>query len=78
VWSQYHVASVRSGWDTARLALGLPQGWGPKLLRHSMATILANRRVPQTERKLLMGHETLEDKLPFVQGDVGLARITDA
>ena len=60
VWQQYKVSSVRSGWDTAREHLDLPQGWGPKLIRHSMATILANRRVPQTERKLLMGHETLE------------------
>jgi hypothetical protein len=59
-WKQYRVASVRSGWRTARAHLGLPEGWGPKLLRHSMATILANRRVPQTERKLMMGHEALE------------------
>ncbi|GAA4019375.1 hypothetical protein GCM10022280_19000 [Sphingomonas swuensis] len=59
-WQEYKVASVRSGWETARQHLGLPDGWGPKLLRHSMATILANRRVPQTERKLLMGHEALE------------------
>jgi hypothetical protein len=60
VWQEYKVSSVRSGWDTAREHLSLPQGWGPKLIRHSMATILANRRVPQTERKLLMGHEALE------------------
>lgn len=45
-WSQYRVMSVRSAWDSARQELGIPDAWGPKLLRHSMATILANRRVP--------------------------------
>lgn len=44
----------------ADILLGLPHGWGPKLLCHSMATLLTNRRVPPTELKLLMGHETLE------------------
>lgn len=57
---QSRVASVKSAWGTARDTLGLPAGWGPKLLRHSIATILANRGVPQTERKLIMGHEALE------------------
>lgn len=60
VWQQYRVAAVKSGWNTARQELGLPHGWGPKLLRHSTATLLANRRVPPTELKLLMGHEALE------------------
>lgn len=59
-WQQYRVASVKSAWNTARAELNLPHGWGPKLLRHSTATLLANRRVPPTELKLLMGHETLE------------------
>lgn len=59
-WQQYRTASVKSAWNTAREELGLPHGWGPKLLRHSMATLLANRRVPPTELKLLMGHEALE------------------
>lgn len=60
IWQQYRVASVKSAWNTAREELKLPHGWGPKLLRHSTATLLANRRVPPTELKLLMGHEALE------------------
>lgn len=60
VWQQYRVAAVKSAWNTAREQLKLPHGWGPKLLRHSTATLLANRRVPPTELKLLMGHEALE------------------
>ena len=59
-WEQHRVMSVKSAWDTARAELKLPHGWGPKLLRHSMATILANRRVPPTDRKLAMGHQALE------------------
>lgn len=59
-WQQYRVAAVKSAWNTARAELKLPHGWGPKLLRHSTATLLANRRVPPTELKLLMGHEALE------------------
>ncbi|WP_340265559.1 hypothetical protein [Sphingobium mellinum] len=45
VIEQYRVASVRSAWRGAREKLGIPDGWGPKLIRHSMATILASRRV---------------------------------
>jgi hypothetical protein len=59
-WQQHRVGSVKSAWDTARTELGLPSGWGPKLLRHSKATLLANRRVPPTELKLAMGHEALQ------------------
>lgn len=58
--TQYSVGSVKSAWDSARDALGFPLGWGPKLLRHSMATILANRGVLSDERKLIMGHEVLQ------------------
>jgi hypothetical protein len=60
IWQQYRVAAVKSAWNTARAELKLPCGWGPKLLRHSTATLLANRRVPPTELKLLMGHEALQ------------------
>jgi hypothetical protein len=56
---QVGVASVRSAWDTARGHLGLPAGWGPKLLRHSMATILANRGVNPLEIKIALGHEPI-------------------
>ena len=54
--TQAGVGSVRSAWDTARTQLGLPAGWGPKLLRHSVATILANRGVNPVELKIALGH----------------------
>lgn len=59
VIEQYKVASVKSGWDSAREALGIPMGWGPKLIRHSMASILAMRRVDLVELEMMMGHRVL-------------------
>lgn len=59
VVEQLRVASVRSAWDTARVALGIPEGRGPKYLRHSVATILANRGVPHEEVSIAMGHRVL-------------------
>ena len=56
---QYRVASVKKGWLGAREKLGIPDGWGPKLLRHSMATILANRRVDLIELEIALGHRPL-------------------
>ena len=56
---QSGVVSVRSAWDTARAELGLPAGWGVKLLRHSMATIVANRGVDPFQLKIAMGHQAL-------------------
>lgn len=56
---QVGVASVRSAWDTARTHLRLPEGWGPKLLRHSVATILANAGVNPIEIKIALGHEPI-------------------
>ena len=56
---QVRVASVRSAWDSARDALGLPDGWGPKLIRHSMSTILATRRVDLVELEMALGHRVL-------------------
>jgi integrase len=54
---QVGVNSIRSGWDSMRLHLKLPARWGPKLLRHSMATLLRNRRVDPWELKGQMGHK---------------------
>ncbi|PZU56385.1 MAG: hypothetical protein DI547_16690 [Sphingobium sp.] len=56
---QYRVASVKKGWLSAREKLGIPDGWGPKLIRHSMATILANRRVDLIELEIALGHRPL-------------------
>ena len=60
VVEQLRVMSIRSAWDTARAALGIPAGRGPKYLRHSMATILANRGVPSEEISLVLGHRVLD------------------
>lgn len=59
VVEQARVRAVRSAWDGAREALGIPAGWGPKLIRHSMATILANRRVNLIELEMALGHRVL-------------------
>lgn len=57
--TQHAVRSIRSAWDGARQAVGIPDGWGPKLIRHSMATILANRRVDLIELEMALGHRVL-------------------
>jgi hypothetical protein len=59
VVSQLRAASVRTAWHNARQQLGIPDGWGPKLIRHSMATILANRRVDLIELEMALGHRVL-------------------
>jgi hypothetical protein len=59
VTEQYNVASVRKAWDGAREHLGIPAGWGPKLIRHSMATILANRGVDLIQLEMALGHRVL-------------------
>lgn len=56
---QRRVTGIRSAWTGARAALGIPDGWGPKLMRHSMATILANRRVNLVELEIALGHRPL-------------------
>jgi len=59
VTTQEPVGAIRSAWSGARNALGIPDGWGPKLIRHSMATILANRRVDLVELEMALGHRVL-------------------
>lgn len=56
---QQKVSGIKSGWSSARRATGVPDGWGPKLIRHSMATILANRRVDLVELEIALGHRVL-------------------
>ena len=56
---QEGVSGIRSAWTGAREALGIPDGWGPKLIRHSMATILANRKVDLIELEMALGHRVL-------------------
>jgi len=56
---QAPVDGIRSGWNSARGQLGIPAGWGPKLVRHSMATILANRGVDLVQLEMALGHRVL-------------------
>jgi len=56
---QIGVKTVRSGWDTMRVHLGLPAGWGPKLIRHSMASELRKRRADPWELSGQLGHRML-------------------
>lgn len=57
---QIGVKAVRSGWDTMRAHLGIPDGWGPKLVRHSMASELRKRRVDPWELSGQLGHRVLK------------------
>jgi hypothetical protein len=59
VVEQIGVSGIRSAWTTARKELGIPDGWGPKLLRHSMATVLVKRRVDMVELEIALGHRPL-------------------
>jgi hypothetical protein len=56
---QFRVSSVRSAWDGARAQLGIKDGWGPKLVRHSVATILTNRGVDLVQLEIALGHRVL-------------------
>lgn len=57
---QFRVGSVRSAWDGAKIELGIPEGWGPKLIRHSMSTLLANRRADLVELEMALGHRVMK------------------
>lgn len=59
VTEQYRVASVRKAWDGICEQFSIPDGWGPKLIRHSMATILANRGVDLIQLEMALGHRVL-------------------
>ncbi|PTR12941.1 phage integrase family protein [Novosphingobium sp. GV055] len=59
VVEQVGVGSIRTAWEGAAAKLGIPAGWGPKLIRHSMATILASRRVDLIELEMALGHRVL-------------------
>ncbi|MBB3693561.1 tyrosine-type recombinase/integrase [Sphingomonas sp. BK580] len=56
---QLRVAAVRSAWDGARRQLGIREGYGPKIIRHSMATILTNRGVDLVQLEVALGHRVL-------------------
>ena len=57
---QAWVASIDSAWSSACREFGVPKGWGPKLIRHSVATILASKRVDGMELEILLGHRPVK------------------
>lgn len=59
VVEQHGVSGIRSAWDGACERFRIPAGWGPKLIRHSMATILANRGVDLIQLEIALGHRVL-------------------
>lgn len=60
VIEQIGVGAVRSAWDGMREQFSIPEGFGPKLVRHSMSTILANRKVDLVELEIAMGHRAIK------------------
>jgi integrase len=50
------VRSRRTAWRTMRDAIGLPGNIVPKTIRHTLATLLRTRGVPQEQISTLLGH----------------------
>lgn len=48
--------STGMAWRTMRRALGLPDGYIPKTVRHTVATELRRRGVPAEQISVLLGH----------------------
>ncbi|WP_408586458.1 tyrosine-type recombinase/integrase [Novosphingobium sp.] len=59
VMEQLPVNGIRTAWDGVCARFKIPDGWGPKLIRHSMATILANRGVDLIQLEMALGHRVL-------------------
>jgi hypothetical protein len=57
---QVPVASVKKSWTAMARDLGIPKGWGPKLIRHSVATIITSDRVNLIELEMALGHRVLK------------------
>lgn len=58
--AQRSVASIKKAWSVMAGRFGIPPGYGPKLMRHSMATLLAQRGVQPDEISLTLGHTILK------------------
>lgn len=56
---QRAVADIKKAWAAMARRFNIPVGYGSKLMRHSMATLVAQRGVPPTEISLAMGHVVL-------------------
>lgn len=56
---QRSVQSVKKAWQAMRAELGIPTGWGPKLIRYSVASILRRRGVDKDQLAVALGHQAL-------------------
>jgi integrase len=56
-WHGRHVASVKTTWRKIRMSAGLPAWFAPKVLRHTVATELRRRGVPDWEVSGQIGHK---------------------
>lgn len=55
-WHGKRPASIKTTWRKLRVAAGLPAWFAPKVLRHTVATELRRRGVPDWEASGLLGH----------------------
>ena len=55
-WHGNRTKSVKTTWRKLRVAAGLPEWFAPKVLRHTVASELRRRGVPEWDVKGLMGH----------------------
>jgi integrase len=49
-----------TAWRTMRRALGLPDGYIPKTIRHTVATELRRRGMPSEQLSVLLGHRPVD------------------
>ena len=57
---QIRVKSVKKSWAAMARDFGIPGGWGPKLIRHSVATIITRNRADLIELEMALGHRALK------------------
>ena len=57
---QTPVVSVKKAWTAMRPIFGIPGGYGTKLLRSSVSSLLRQRRVDKDELAVAMGHEPID------------------
>lgn len=77
-WHGAQVESIKTTWRKIRAAAGLPAWFAPKVLRHTVATELRRRGVPDWEASGLLGHRkggTTEIYAKFSPDYLGKARV---
>ncbi len=66
-------------WRTMRRALGLPDGYIPKTIRHTVATELRRRGVPAEQMSVLLGHRPADmERMTAVYAKYDPRYLTDA